>query len=134
MELRIYGPRGRLKRVVRISERFRKGDGGVASVQEAPASGSRVPASTTAGAIQPNYKRFKLGADGRYWFLTQVDGVTEGSWVAVSPGGHPIGTLTLPKRSGEFRILQFFGDTALVAQEGTDGQRQLAEYQIRWSN
>jgi hypothetical protein len=38
----------------------------------------------------------------------------------------------LPEHSGEFRVLQFLSDTVLVSQEREDGQRELAEYRIRW--
>lgn len=134
MEVEVYGPDATLSRVVRVRERLDDRNSQVAPVSEAPTAGTRARAAKPPDGVRPNYKTFKLGSDGRYWFLTQVDGVTEGRWAAVSADGHPIGTLSLPKRSGEFRILEFLGDTVLVSEEREDGQRRLAKYQILWSN
>jgi len=134
MEVRVYAPDGGLRRIVRIRERTNAPESGIAPAGDVPAVGSGTAASEPTGGVRPNYKTFKLGLDGRYWFLTQVDGVTERSWVAVSPDGWPIGTLTLPTRSGEFRVLRFVGDTVLVSEEREDGQRQLAKYLILWSD
>ena len=134
MEVRVYAPDATLSKVLRVRERFDDRSSQVAPVREAPTAGTHARASNPPSGVEPNYKTFKLGSDGRYWFLTQVDGVTEGRWAAVSADGHPIGTLTLPKRSGEFRVLQFLGDSVLVSEEREDGQRRLAEYQILWSN
>ena len=134
MEVRVYAPGGALSRIVRVQESLDKAESGVSAVAAIPEFGSGTSAPEPSGGVRPNYKTFKLGSDGRFWFLTQVDGVTEGRWAAVSAKGLPIGTLTLPKRSGELRVLQFLRDTVLVSEEREDGQRELAKYRIRWSS
>lgn len=133
MEVRVYAPGGALRRIVRIRERLDDAASGVAPSGEVPEFGSGASVPRPSAGVRPNYTTFKLGSDGRYWFLTQADGATERRWAAVSADGHPLGTLTLPKRSGEFRVLRFLSDTVLVSQEREDGQRELARYPIVWS-
>lgn len=136
MEVRVYSPCGSLSRIVRVRERGQRADAGEewgVRVTGSPAAGRSPPPRATSRSRRSNYSRFQLGSDGRYWMLTGADGVTEREWVAISPEGQPIGRLKLPKRSGELRVLEFFGDTALVAEEGSDGQRTLAKYVIEWT-